>query len=739
MKSAHADSGIAAANQGLGVITKLTILVAIPLAAGAIFASANLLRSYERSVAFGDMATLMTYSQKAGDLVHRLQVERGLSAGYIKSKGRNFNTQLETARGRTQAALLTLNGLLAGGKDDGDNDEVISRLQEVSSSLGKLTGHRQAISSHQLDFSSAIGVYTRAISELLAIVPLIANDTPDRDVARDVITYAALLQAKERMGRERAVLSGIFAVDRVEMKLLDMFLRLAGAQQAFLDSALAYADESAREFVEQRLGGTESDIVNGYRQRVLSHAGTTDTFDINPRDWFRDSTARIELVKEAEDYLAGRIVASAASRSAKSTRELWIWVAVSLLTISLTAAAGYAIAYGMATRVRRLSLTMQEIACSMEFRHRANIGGADEIGEMANSFNGMLAAIGGSLVEVNAVMENVAAGDLSSRVTTRGIGDLAQLTTNINASAAATHAVIVDIKRVTAQMATGNLAASPDLGLYQGEYIDIRNGLGTALSSFRLALDKTAVVISRMQSLSQDLFGAGSEMAAGAYQATKIASETGNAMTATSRAIHKSGDMVNQAVAVTKTMVQAANDGRVQMDEMLDAMLEINRSSSDIRHVVGAIEEIASQTNLLALNAAVEAARAGEHGKGFGVVADEVRSLAQRSSKAAAETTELVEGALGQVVRGEHTASATSATLQTIVESIELIRSLADEIAEANQEQQAGVATTVAGVRELKEESERRHQQTETIANVAERTMQSVDELKRELGTFKTR
>ena len=111
----------------------------------------------------------------------------------------------------------------------------------------------------------------------------------------------------------------------------------------------------------------------------------------------------------------------------------------------------------------------------------------------------------------------------------------------------------------------------------------------------------------------------------------------------------------------------SAEKGDQEMGNMVRAMNDINESAASISKIIKAIDEIAFQTNLLALNAAVEAARAGKHGKGFTVVAEEVRNLAQRSAAAAKETAEMIEGSIKKTEVGTKIAEETSKALEEIV------------------------------------------------------------------------
>ena len=111
-----------------------------------------------------------------------------------------------------------------------------------------------------------------------------------------------------------------------------------------------------------------------------------------------------------------------------------------------------------------------------------------------------------------------------------------------------------------------------------------------------------------------------------------------------------------QLQAATATMMRSHNqltETNVALEQTVGAIAEINASSDKISRIIKVIDEIAFQTNILALNAAVEAARAGEAGMGFGVVADEVRNLAQRCAQAARDTTALIEESVGKARDGK--------------------------------------------------------------------------------------
>jgi len=131
----------------------------------------------------------------------------------------------------------------------------------------------------------------------------------------------------------------------------------------------------------------------------------------------------------------------------------------------------------------------------------------------------------------------------------------------------------------------------------------------------------------------------------------------------------------------------AAAQGSEQVCRLIQAMDDINKSSSQITKVIKNVDGIAFQTNLLALNASVEAARAGRHGKGFAVVADEVRNLAAKSAKEASETAQLIGDSKEKIESGTKICADTSAALKGVLSRVSQSVKAIESIAQASKEQ----------------------------------------------------
>lgn len=277
-------------------------------------------------------------------------------------------------------------------------------------------------------------------------------------------------------------------------------------------------------------------------------------------------------------------------------------------------------------------------------------------------------------------------------------------------------------------LAAGNLTFEAN-GVIRQPLASANAALNEVMSQIQMAGEQIASGSGQVAASSETLSQGATEQASSLEEISATLNEM-SAQTTTN------AENASQANRLATEARDAAELGSSQMQSMVIAMGEINEAGQNISKIIKVIDEIAFQTNLLALNAAVEAARAGQHGKGFAVVAEEVRNLAARSAKAAAETAELIEGSVAKTENGSAIATQTAEALGGIVGSIGQVSELVGEIAAASNEQAQGVAQINQGVSQVDQVTQQNTANAEETAAASEELAGQAEQLQQMLQRF---
>ena len=658
--------------KNLKIRYKLALLVLAPLIGLLLFSARDVVEKYRVLSNVSTTRALTGVSVRVGSLVHEIQKERGISSGFLNTKGEKFKDDLTRQRESVNAEMAKVRQYLAANASA--TGPVKKNLEAADAAQAKLQETRSGIDALKIEGKDSFAFYTGLIGSYLDVVAAVATSSMDATITREASAYYAFVAAKEETGKERATLNAVLAAGSFTDELLQRSIMVLGAQRTYLGMFKKYATPADLAILEEKEGSPVFRKAEEMRTAVLAK-GMAGGFGVTAETWFAGITDKINVMKEIEDRLAKGVEGTAGKLAAQAKRELVFSVALALALGGVAILLGVMVMLSITVPLSHMLGMLRDIAEGEgDLTRRLDTDRNDEIGDVCHWFNRFVDNIHTIVSQVadNASQVAAAASQLQS-----------------TAEQIATAAEEVACQSVTVATASEEMSATSN---------DISHNC-------------------------------------------TLASDSSNRASSTARG---GSEVVQQTLQGMQNIAD-----RVQ--ESAHTVESLGARSDQIGAIVGTIEDIADQTNLLALNAAIEAARAGEQGRGFAVVADEVRALAERTTRATKEiggmirgiqartgqAVSKVNGAVQEVNEGAEQSRLSALKLDEIVGEIDNVARQVSQIATATEEQTQVTLASAEQIGQAAQSLEQVKVETESVSRSSDELAVVARELMDKVSRFR--
>ena len=661
----------------LSLKSRLLLIAAVPLAIMLGLGASSAWQKYSNYQARIQAGALVGLVIDLGETVHELQLERGASSRFLGSKGSEFADKLTAQRKLSDAAIARLTENIRRIDPSTVGPRYIKLLEAASEPLGELTKKREQITRLALEPDESFRFYGETISQLLEIALRTGNQMPSSKLSRLSNSKQALLFLKERNGQERALVIGGFSAGRLTPAQFDTFQGLLNDQATYLRLTIGYATPDQDKLLRAKLAEPIVKEVDAIEQ-MIKDKGANAELVYSPEEWFAKITAKIDLLRSAEESYTKDIQQELQS-DMKQERDAFLGF-VSLLLVAACLALWTCFAI-----VRNLLLTL---------------GGEPEYAAK--------------------VAHRIAAGDLSATIQLAS-GDTSSLLASMKEMQDGLRGMIEQIIVATVQLA----GSAKQLSASSHQVQEATNQQTDAAATVAATVEEMTVSIGHISDNTADVNRSAIE--------SKRMAEEGE-------------DLAQKTIAEMNRIVDNVNQSSVFMQTL-------DEQSHQIADIVNVIKEIADQTNLLALNAAIEAARAGEQGRGFAVVADEVRKLAERTKLSTQDIATMIEAirngtvqAVGSMTQGTvmvndgmKLVGHTGNSMATIHGSTNKVLAAIDGISTSLSEQSHANNEIARSVENIAQMSERNHAAISDVVSSADQLQMLSDALRQSAARFQIR
>ncbi|WP_299804840.1 methyl-accepting chemotaxis protein [uncultured Shewanella sp.] len=370
----------------LSLKQKFFVLILPPLIASVVFGGLYAKTQYQLKSELTDVLVLSELAQANSNLVHEIQKERGMSAGFIGSQGQSFSQKLPLQQNETDILIKSYQKFLNSHELPNTFTSQIARVENL---LRQIPDIRARVEGLSITVADEVKFYTQLNSLLLSIVDLTANNAANQEIAIRAAAFSAYLQMKERAGIERAVLSSTFGNMGFKEGVYRRFVTLVAEQASYQERFLALADEQSKINYQTLLDSNAVKDVSQYRNIAFQQVASEISLQ-QAESWFQTSTQRIELLRKFEHALSNELISVTNQRLASATQSFYTALLGLLLAAGIVLTLSISVLRYIHGSVANLHNCVTRARANFDLSIRINQQSNDEFGELALAFNDMM-------------------------------------------------------------------------------------------------------------------------------------------------------------------------------------------------------------------------------------------------------------------------------------------------------------------------------------------------------------